>query len=146
MTTISTTHQTKSNGIHITLWIAQVVVAGMFMMAGSLKAFTPIDELSLTMPWAKDSQVLIRFIGIAELLGAFGLILPAALKILPRLTVWAAWGLALIMVLAVPFHIVRGEISATPIPVLLALLSAFIAWGRSAKAPIETSNRIFKIK
>jgi len=145
MTTISTTHNTRSNVLHISLWIAQVIVAGMFMMVGAMKTFTPIAELSLTIPWAKDSEALIRFIGITEVLGALGLILPAALKISPRLTVWAAYGLTLTMVLASLFHIVRGEISAVPTPLVLGLLSAFIGWGRSTKAPIKASKRIFGV-
>jgi putative oxidoreductase len=143
MTTISTNHNTRSSVLHITLWIAQGIVSGMFIMAGVLKTFTPIDELSLMIPWAKDSEVLIRFIGITEILGALGLILPAALKFLPRLTVWAAYGLTLTMVLASLFHIVRGEISATPTTLVLGLLSAFIGWGRSTKAPITESKRVF---
>ena len=145
MTTISSTHETRSNVLHITLWTAQVIVAGMFIMAGAVKTFTPIEELSVMIPWAKDSQLLIRFIGIIEVLGALGLILPAALKILPRLTVWAAYGLTVTMVLASLFHIVRGEISATPTTIVLGLISAFIAWGRSTKAPIKAPKRIFEV-
>jgi putative oxidoreductase len=146
MTTVSTTQGTRPRVLHITLWIAQATVAGMFVMGGFLKTFTPIEELSLIMPWAKDSQALTRFIGVTELLGALGLILPAALKILPRLTVWAGYGLALIMVLAIPFHIVRGEISSTPTNIVLGLLSIFIAWGRSTKAPIKETKRIFQVR
>jgi putative oxidoreductase len=146
MTTISTTHKTRSHVLHISLWIVQVMVAGMFMMAGLLKTFTPMAELSLMMPWAKDSELLIRFIGITEVLGALGLILPAALRISPGLTVWAAYGLTLTMILASLFHIARGEISATPTTLVLGLLSAFIAWGRSTKAPIKASKRIFEVR
>lgn len=145
MTTISATQKKRSNVFHIALWIAQVIVAGMFMMAGSLKTFTPIPELSLMMPLAQDSPLLIRFIGITELLGALGLILPAVLKISPRLTVWAAYGLTLTMILGTLFHIVRGEFMATPTTIVLGLLSAFIAWGRVTKAPIKASRRIFDI-
>jgi hypothetical protein len=145
MTTVPTTHKTRSNVLHITLWIAQAIVAGMFMFAGLLKTLTPIAELSLMMPLAGDSPVLIRFIGIMEVLGALGLILPAALRIAPRLTVLAAYGLTLTMVLALLFHLVRGEISATPITIVLGLLSVFIAWGRSTKAPIKVSKRIFEV-
>jgi hypothetical protein len=145
MTTISTAQKTRSNVLHITLWIAQVIVAGMFLMVGVLKTFTPIAQLSVMIPWAQDSQVLIRFIGITEILGALGLILPAALKIAPRLTVWAAYGLTLTMVLGTLFHTVRGEIPAIPTTIVLGLLSAFIAWGRSAKAPIK-SKRIFDVR
>jgi putative oxidoreductase len=145
MTTISTAQKTRSTVLHITVWIAQVIVAGMFLMAGVLKTFTPIAELSVIIPWAQDSRVLIRFIGTTEILGALGLILPAALKTAPRLTVWAAYGLTLTMLLGTLFHIVRGEIHAIPTTIVLGLLSAFIAWGRSAKVPIKASKRIFDV-
>ena len=135
MTTI-TTQTSRPRALHITLWIAQALVASMFMMAGFMKTFTPIEDLSVIMPWAKDSRILIRLIGISELLGALGVILPAVLRIAPRLTVLAAWGLALIMVLALLFHFNRGEMSALPTNIVLGLLSVFIAWGRSAKIPI----------
>jgi hypothetical protein len=109
----------------------------MFMMAGSMKTFTPIAELAIMIPWAKDSEVLIRFIGIMEVLGALGLILPAALRIAPRLTVRAAYGLTIIMILAFLFHLIKGEVAALPTTFILGLLSGFIAWGRSVKAPIH---------
>lgn len=137
MTTISTT-QARPKVLHVLLWIVQIIVAGMFIMGGFMKTFTPMDDLSVTMPWAKDTGLLLtRFIGVSELLGGLGLILPAALRIAPRLTVWAAYGLALIMVLALLFHIDRGEISALPTNIVLGLLSFFVAWGRTMKAPIH---------
>jgi uncharacterized membrane protein YphA (DoxX/SURF4 family) len=135
MTTISTS-DARSKVLHITLWIAQALLAGMFTMGGFMKTFTPIAELSVTMPWAKDIPGLTRFIGISELLGGLGLILPAALRIAPRLTVLSACGLALIMVLALLFHISRGETSGITTNIVLGLLSVFIAWGRSTRAPI----------
>jgi putative oxidoreductase len=135
MTTISTPYR-RPKVLHITLWILQAILASMFMMGGFMKTFMPIAELSATMPWASDIPQLTRFIGITQILGALGLILPAALKIAPRLTVWAASGLALTMVLALLFHINRGEMSALPINIVLGLLAGFIAWGRSTKAPI----------
>lgn len=143
MTTVSTTHKAKFTLLHILLWVAQSIVGGMFIFAGLLKMVTPIAELSLMMPLAEDSPVLVRFIGITEVLGAIGLILPSALKIAPRLTVLAAYGLTLTMVFALLFHLIRGEISATPITIVLGLLSAFVAWGRSSKAPIKNIEKNF---
>jgi putative oxidoreductase len=134
MTTVSSVARPKA--LHIALWIAQVILGGMFMMGGFMKAFTPIDELSVQMPWAKDIPLLTPFIGISELLGGLGLILPAALRIAPRLTVLSAYGLAVIMVLALLFHISRGEVSGIPTNIVLGLLSVFIAWGRSTRSPI----------
>jgi putative oxidoreductase len=81
---------------------------------------------------------LARFIGLAELAGAVGLILPAMTRIQPWLTPLAAVGLAIIMALAVPFHIVRGEANVIAMHVIVVALSTFVAWGRYRKAPIES--------
>jgi uncharacterized membrane protein YphA (DoxX/SURF4 family) len=135
MATTSTQHQT-SKVLHIGLWIAQVILGGMFLMAGLMKAFTPIEELSATLPYAKDMAELTRFIGISEILGGLGLILPAALRIVPNLTVWAAYALAVIMFLAIIFHISRNEFAALPMNLVLGSLAIFVAWGRSVKVPI----------
>jgi len=78
---------------------------------------------------------LIRFIGIAEVLGALGLILPAALRILPVLTPLASLGLAMIMVLATALHASKGEPIGTQ--VVFLLLTLFVVWGRFSKAPIS---------
>ena len=142
MTTNSITNQrTPSKALNITLWIAQVLLAGMFLMSGFMKVAQPIAELAKMLPWA--AQVpggLVRFIGISEVLGGLGLILPALLRIKPTLTAWAAVGIAVIMILAAAFHASRGENSAIGMNVILALLAAFAAWGRFKKAPIQPKN------
>ncbi len=133
-----TAPQNRSKALHITLWIAQVLLAGMFIMSGFMKISQPIDQLSQMLPWA--SQVpsgLVRFIGISEVLGGIGLILPSLLRIKPVLTVWAAVGLATVMLFAAIFHATRGEFSAIGTNVILSLVALFIAWGRSKKAPIS---------
>ena len=133
-----TTPQNSSKALHITLWIAQVLLAGMFLMSGFMKVSQPIDQLSQMLPWA--SQVpsgLVRFIGISELLGGLGLILPALLRIKPQLTALAAVGLATVMLFALLFHISRGEFSAIGMNLVIALIALFIAWGRTKKAPIQ---------
>jgi len=112
-------------------------MAAMFLMAGTMKLTQPISELSGTLPWVADaSEMLVRFIGLSELLGGLGLILPTALRIKPGLTSFAAMGLGVIMVLALAFHISRGEYEAAPFNVVLLSILAFIAWGRTKKAPI----------
>ncbi len=77
-----------------------------------------------------------RFIGAAELAGAIGLILPAATRILPKLTALAATGLVLVMILASGYHFLHGEAARTPVNFLLGGLAAFVAWGRFGRAPI----------
>ena len=75
-------------------------------------------------------RALSLFSGWAEIAGGLGLIVPAAMRIAPWLTPLAALGLATIMILAIPFHIVRGEASVIWIHALLAALALFVAWGR----------------
>lgn len=128
---------TTNKGLNIALWAAQVVLAGMFLMAGAMKSTQPIETLAVAMPWAGQvPAALVRFIGISEALGALGLLLPSLLRIRPQLTPLAASGLVLVMLLAAAFHISKGEVSALGINFTLGLVAAFIAWGRWKKAPI----------
>ena len=129
--------QQRSKALHIALWVAQVLLAAMFLMSGFMKLAQPIDQLSQMLPWASQvPEALVRFIGISEVLGAVGLILPSLLRIKPQLTAWAAIGIAVIMLFATFFHISRGETGAIGMNIFLALLAAFVAWGRFKKAPI----------
>lgn len=80
--------------LNIALWVAQALLAAMFLMAGAMKSTQPIEELGKSMPWVNDfSVVFVRFIGISELLGGIGLLLPAFLRIKPFFTPLAALGL-----------------------------------------------------
>lgn len=131
------TNQKSSKAINITLWIAQGIVAVMFGMAGIMKATQPLEMLTESLPWASAVPLeLIRLIGVSELLGGLGLLLPSILRFKPILTVWAAIGLALVMGLAAGFHLVRSEFSAIGMNVILMVIALWIAWGRSKKAPI----------
>lgn len=122
--------------LHISLWITQGLLAAAFIMAGFMKLTAPIHELAANgMTFVNSfSETTVRFIGICEILGSLGLILPALLRIKPILTPIAAVGLALVMVLATIYHISAGE---PPVPnVILFALASFVAWGRLKKAPI----------
>lgn len=128
--------QQKSKALHISLWVAQVLLALAFGVAGFMKMTAPIEQLAQNgMTFVNHFDAgMVRFIGIAEVLGAIGLILPSALRILPILTPLAAVGIAIIMVLAANDHISHGE-PFLPTIVLFAL-AAFVVWGRYKKAPI----------
>jgi len=119
--------------MNIALWIIQVLLAGMYGMAGSKKAFTP-DKVRTNpqMTWAHDKQDgYIRFVGISELLGAVGLIIPALTGILPWLTPLAAVGLALIQVLAIfTVHLPKKEYQVVPVNIVLLVLAIVAAYGR----------------
>jgi len=137
---MTTKHVKKSKTWNVILWIAQVLVAGMFLMVGLMKTFTPLQELSKIMPMAAEMPLLTRFIGLSELAGGLGLLLPAALRIRPQLTVLAAAALGFVMVLALIYHLVRGEFSAIGTNIVLGVVAVFIAWGRYTKAPIASRS------
>ncbi|MBO9539765.1 DoxX family protein [bacterium] len=134
------TSASPSKAWTIGLWVLQVLLAAMFGMAGTMKATAPITQLAANMPWVAELPALVRFIGIAELAAALGLILPAATRILPFLTPLAGAGLALIMVLAAGFHGMRGEYGSIGMNVLLGALAILVAWGRFVKAPVSPRN------
>ena len=138
MTTAARPHAARPRrALHIALWVAQVLLAGMFLMTGFTKLTQPVDALAGQMPWVLTVPIaLVRFIGAAELAGALGLLLPSLTRIQPRLSVLAALGLIVVMVLASAFHLSRGEGAVVPMNLVLAAVAGFIAWGRSKAAPI----------
>ena len=117
----------------IASWIVQTLLALVFIASGSMKLFA-FDQFAASAPALADQRGLVTFIGIAELAGALGLILPALTKILPILTTWAAIGLATIMVLATGFHLTRGEFSHAVVTVILLALAAFVIYARGFRA------------
>jgi putative oxidoreductase len=127
----------SGKALTIALWVAQVLLFVAFGMAGFPKLTTPLDQLVGMMPWVGAVPgALVRFIGLAELAGAIGVVLPAATRVRPGLTPLAALGLLTVMVLAAVFHQSRGEASVLPVHAVLGGLAAFVAWGRSSRAPI----------
>ena len=119
--------------MNIILWIAQGLLATIYLMAGSMKAFQPAKvRENPQMTWAKDrSDGFIRFVGTAELLGALGLILPIVTGVLPWLTVLAATGLTLIQLLAIfTEHLPKKEFNVIPMNLVLLALSVFVVIGR----------------
>ena len=113
------------------LWIAQGLLAAMYLMAGVIKTFQTAKAKE-QMPWAKDrSDGFVRFVGISELLGAIGLILPLVTGILPWLTPLAAIGLIIIQLLAIfTEHLPKKEYNVIPVNVVLIALAVFVVFGR----------------
>ncbi|MCW5873549.1 MAG: DoxX family protein [Anaerolineales bacterium] len=103
-----------------------------FLGAGYLHLFGPgKGELPPQAAWIKAvPKPLMAFIGVAEFAGALGLLLPMLTGILPWLTPLAAALLALVMLLAVLFHLPRKEYQSIGLNLFLLLLAAFVAWGR----------------
>lgn len=127
----------RSRGLHLGLWAAQIALAGVFLMTGGMKLVAPIEKLRAQLPWVSGVMGdAVRFIGLVEVLGALGLVLPASTRILPRLTPLAALGLTTVMVLALATHLTRGEYPMIIANLVLGGLAAFVAWGRAVRAPI----------
>ncbi len=124
--------------LHLSLWVVQILLAAAFLLVGYTHALAPVEVAVARAPWAAALPVaLLRFIGVAELAGAAGVLLPGATRIMPSLTPFAAAGLAVMMALAVPFHLVRGEMGAIGINLVLGSLAAFVTWGRARRAPVR---------
>jgi DoxX-like protein len=116
------------------LWTVQVLLALLFLFAGGMKLVLPLDKLAgpVALPgW------FIRFIGVIEVLGAVGLILPSLLRISPRLTPLAAVGLILIMIGAIAVTLAGGMVGPAMFSLVVGLLAAFVAYGRWRLAPIS---------
>ncbi len=124
--------------MNIALWILQGLLAAAFAMAGLNKLFSSPDALiEAGMAWVAAVPPWVpKLAGAAEVLGAIGLILPAALRIKPILTPLAAVGLVTVMVLAGALHASLGEYGMLPVNAVLGGLAAFVAWGRLKARPI----------
>jgi uncharacterized membrane protein YphA (DoxX/SURF4 family) len=117
--------------MNVALWIVQGLLAFAFIASGAMKVFA--YEKYTAMSEKKNGQTslsrgLITFIGMAEIAGSLGIVLPMATNIAPWLSPWAAVGLAIIMLLAIGFHVRRHE--SVAIPVILFLLAGFVVFGR----------------
>lgn len=123
--------------MRVTLWIFQTVLAAMFLAIGASKAFQSTEDVIASTPViAGFPGWLITVIGVVEMAGAVGLVLPAATRIAPVLTPLAAAGLALTMVAAALYHIAQGEYADITINLALLTPLAFLAWARSRRWPI----------
>jgi hypothetical protein len=120
------------------LWTIQGLLALLFLFTGGMKLMLPIEVLTAQLPlpgW------FVRFIGVAELLGALGLILPGLLRIRPGLTPLAAAGLVIIMIGATAITLATMDATLALIPLVAGLLCALVAYGRWRPAPHRGSAR-----
>ena len=124
---------TGSRKIRIALWVVQSLLAAMFLFAGSMKFIMTVAEMTKQIPFP---GWFLHFIGAAEILGALGLILPGVLKIRTGLTLLAVVGLVIIMIGATVTTLFTPAPAGAVVPFVLALLAAFVAYGRSRLAPL----------
>jgi uncharacterized membrane protein YphA (DoxX/SURF4 family) len=124
------------------LWIVQALLALLFLFAGGMKLVLPLDVLA---SMGSPNQIplpglFVRFIGVVEVLGALGLILPGLLRIKPGLTPLAAAGLVIIMIGATALTLAADGVAPAMVPLTVGLLAAFVAYGRWRLAP-HTARR-----
>jgi uncharacterized membrane protein YphA (DoxX/SURF4 family) len=120
------------------LWIVQGLLALLYLFTGGMKLTQPIEELTAQLPvpgW------FVRFLGLAEVLGALGLVLPGLTRIRPGLTPLAAAGLVVIMIGATVITAMVMDPTLVLIPLVAGLLAAFVAYGRWRLAPLPGSSR-----
>ena len=122
--------------MNILLWVLQVCLAAAFLAHGLLFLSPPaemVEQMNASLPrWFQ------LFLGVAEVLAAVGLTLPGITRIYPRLVVWAAVGVMVVMVSATAFHLVRGEISSAVITTVLLAVATFVAYMRYRVVPIRS--------
>lgn len=123
---------------NITLWVLQWTLALTLLASACIKLFFKPDELHAVMPWtAAVSPWFITFIATMEITGAVGLVVPAWLRVIPALTPWAACAVAGMQLLALAYHLGRGEFIMIPVNLSVAIASVVIAWGRFNHLPIS---------
>ena len=118
------------------LWLAQILLALVFLAAGVMHAFR-YEQAQRLLPWVSAvPREQLRLIGLLEFLGAVGVILPAVTGVLPWLTSLAAVGLGLIMLSAIVFHLSRRERSNAVGLGLVLAVAVFVAVGRYVIVPL----------
>lgn len=126
------------------LWTLQITVAVILLISGYTKIFLPHDQLAEASEWTGAyTEIFVRYIGVIDILGGLGLILPGLLNIYPRIMGYAAGGVAVLMVAALVLHIDRYEFGAIWINIFILIACVIIAYGRlrhAATAPQHHST------
>jgi hypothetical protein len=128
----------KSAKLNIVLWVIQVLLALLYLWAGSIKLVLPLEQLKG--PGPEFPGWFLRLIGVLEVVAGLGLILPGLLGIKTGLTVIAAAGIVIIMIGATVVGLMSGGIAFAILPLVCGLLAAFVAYGRWRLAPLRSTR------
>lgn len=128
---------------NVTLWVIQGILTALFLFAGGMKLVLPAAMLTGPVPLP---VAFMRFIGVAELCGALGLVLPGIFGIRRNLTPLAAIGLVTIMAGATTITLEGGQIAGALVPLVVGLLAASIAYGRRQwlQARVSTTRPVVR--
>ena len=126
----------KNHEIGVAVWIVQILLALLFLFAGVAKLGMPSDKLAAQGPFAAD---FLRFIGLAEVVGALGLVLPGVLRIYRHLTPLAASGLVIIMIGATVSTLAIGGGAAAVFPFVVGALAAFVVYRHRRAVAVTTA-------
>jgi uncharacterized membrane protein YphA (DoxX/SURF4 family) len=127
-----TERRSISRKLTVTLWVIQVLLAALFLFAGGMKLVLPLEALKGPIEFP---GLFLRFIGVAEVLGGLGLVLPGLLRIGTELTPLAAAGLTIIMIGATATVMSTGDVAPGLFPLAVGALAALVAYGRWRMAP-----------
>ena len=114
---------------NVTLWTVQALLAFLFLFVGGMKLILPVEVMLAQMP-LKLSGMFVHFIGVCEVAGALGLVLPALTRVRRELTPLAGWALVLEMVGATVYTLLGGGGAGALFPLVVGLLCAAVAYGR----------------
>jgi uncharacterized membrane protein YphA (DoxX/SURF4 family) len=131
---VSLSEAPRRKGLHVTLWVVQVLLALLFLFAGVMKFIMPVEEMTKQMP--QFSGAFLHFIGVCEILGGLGMVLPGLFKIRTGLTPLAAAGLVIVMIGAVVVSYQVKGMAGVPLPLVVGILAAFVAYGRWRLVPL----------
>jgi uncharacterized membrane protein YphA (DoxX/SURF4 family) len=124
--------------INVAIWTVQVLLACLFLFAGGAKLVLPIAEMTKQFPLP---GLFLRFLGVVELAGAAGLILPSLLRIRPYLTPLAAGGLVIIMSGATAISMAGGTVTPAIPPFVIGCLAGLVLFARTRVVPIRETTR-----
>ena len=124
--------------INVAIWTVQVLLAALFLFAGGMKLILPIAAMTKQFPLP---GLFLRFLGVAEVAGALGLILPSLLRIRPHLTPIAAGGLVIIMSGATALTMAGGKVEPALAPFAVGILAGVVAYARTRVVPIRERAR-----
>jgi len=131
-------HRTASRKTSVALWTVQGLLAAIFLFAGSMKFVMPVEEMTKEIAFP---GWFLYFIGVCEVLGALGLVLPGLARVRQGLTPLAAAGLVIIMIGATACTLAIGGGVGALFPAVVGLLAAYVCYGRSRLTPYRASGR-----